>query len=60
MRLSPLLAGLTCALLLTTGSIAAPAPDSPRLTPVVRAVNATAPAVVNITSTHRRTAILAS
>ena len=52
MRLSPLLAGLTCALLLTTGSIAAPAPDSPRLTPVVRAVNATAPAVVNITSTH--------
>ena len=51
MRLSPLLAGLAC-LLLTTSGIAAPAPDSPRLTPVVRAVNAAAPAVVNITSTH--------
>ena len=28
------------------------APDSPRMTPVVRAVQAVAPAVVNITSTH--------
>jgi len=28
------------------------APDSPRITPVVRAVQAVAPAVVNITSTH--------
>ncbi len=34
------------------GSPAAPAPDSPRMTPVVRAVQAVAPAVVNITSTH--------
>ena len=34
------------------GAQAAPAPDSPRLTPVVRAVQAVAPAVVNITSTH--------
>lgn len=34
------------------GAGAAPAPDSPRLTPVVRAVQAAAPAVVNITSTH--------
>ncbi|WP_165177768.1 trypsin-like peptidase domain-containing protein [Desulfovibrio sp. ZJ369] len=33
-------------------SRAAPAPDSPRMTPVVRAVQAVAPAVVNITSTH--------
>lgn len=33
-------------------SAAAPAPDSPRMTPVVRAVKAVAPAVVNITSTH--------
>ena len=28
------------------------APDSPRMTPIVRAVQAVAPAVVNITSTH--------
>lgn len=34
------------------GAQAAPAPDSPRLTPVVRAVQSVAPAVVNITSTH--------
>ena len=34
------------------GAQAAPAPASPRLTPVVRAVQAVAPAVVNITSTH--------
>ena len=52
MRLSPLLAGLACCLLLATGSSAAPAPGSARLTPVVRAAGAAAPAVVNITSTH--------
>lgn len=52
MRLSPLLAGLLCTLLLTSEIPAAPDPGSPRLTPVVRAVNAAAPAVVNITSTH--------
>lgn len=33
-------------------SRAAPAPESPRMTPVVRAVQSVAPAVVNITSTH--------
>jgi len=32
--------------------VAAPAPDSPRLTPVVRTVQQVAPAVVNITSTR--------
>ena len=46
---------LACLALLCTATApaAAPVPDSsPRLTPVVRAVQATAPAVVNITSTH--------
>ncbi len=52
MRPVSLLAGLLCILLLTGNAAAAPAPGSPRLTPVVRAVNAAAPAVVNITSTH--------
>ncbi|MBQ3060140.1 MAG: trypsin-like peptidase domain-containing protein [Desulfovibrio sp.] len=33
-------------------AVAAPAPDSPRLTPIVRTVQAVAPAVVNITSTR--------
>jgi len=33
-------------------AVAAPAPDSPRLTPIVRTVQAMAPAVVNITSTR--------
>ena len=46
---------LACLALLCTATApaAAPVPDSsPRMTPVVRAVQATAPAVVNITSTH--------
>lgn len=44
---------LAAALLLCTPSRAgAAAADSPRMTPVVRAVQAVAPAVVNITSTH--------
>ena len=44
---------LAAALLLCTPSRAgAVAADSPRMTPVVRAVQAVAPAVVNITSTH--------
>ena len=46
---------LACLALLcaATAPAAAPVPDSsPRMTPVVRAVQATAPAVVNITSTH--------
>ncbi len=38
--------------LLPAASPAAPASDSPRMTPVVRAVKSVAPAVVNITSTH--------
>lgn len=48
------LAFLTClACLALPGMVPAAAPDpSPRMTPVVRAVQATAPAVVNITSTH--------
>ena len=48
-----LLALLAIALLLCLPVRArAIAPDSPRMTPVVRAVQAVAPAVVNITSTH--------
>lgn len=46
---------MACLALLCTATApaAAPVPDSsPRMTPVVRAVQATAPAVVNITSTH--------
>jgi len=44
---------LAAALLLCLpGRAGAVAPDSPRMTPVVRAVQAVAPAVVNITSTH--------
>lgn len=49
--LALLCAGLVLAALCPAGTLAAPAPDSPRLTPVVRAVQAAAPAVVNITST---------
>ena len=41
-----------CLLLCLPTRARAIAPDSPRMTPVVRAVQAVAPAVVNITSTH--------
>ena len=52
-NMSWLLALLAVALLLCLPTRArAIAPDSPRMTPVVRAVQAVAPAVVNITSTH--------
>ena len=50
-RVLPLLAALFCCLA-SLPAAAAPAPGSPRLTPVVRVVQAVAPAVVNITSTH--------
>ncbi|MDR2056514.1 MAG: trypsin-like peptidase domain-containing protein [Desulfovibrio sp.] len=43
---------LFCRGLAPAPALAAPDPSSPRLTPVVRAVRAVAPAVVNITSTH--------
>lgn len=54
-RLRRMAGGLACLALLclAPAAPAAPVPDhSPRMTPVVRAVQATAPAVVNITSTH--------
>jgi S1-C subfamily serine protease len=43
---------LFCRGLAPAPAVAEPDPASPRLTPVVRAVHAVAPAVVNITSTH--------
>ncbi|SDF10210.1 trypsin-like peptidase domain-containing protein [Desulfovibrio legallii] len=51
LRLRLLLTALFC-FLAAWPAAAAPAPGSPRFTPVVRVVQAVAPAVVNITSTH--------